>query len=154
MDFTPHSRLKSCADQLTENFDDKDSNETSEVETHRPFSILLMPRSLLIFKDEAYSGTSSSWSCINLLNLVKFVSYFFVSLICLSDYLHGINDNSLQCYDEVRNWFLIFISAWQFVSHFFALSGCEQSWSSKLSIRIRKCDHWSESRSSFFREDS
>lgn len=56
MDFTPHSRLKSCADELTENIDDKDSNGT----THQPhpFSILLMPRSLLIFKDEAYSGKS------------------------------------------------------------------------------------------------
>lgn len=70
MDFTPHSRLKSCADQLTENFDDKDSNGT----THCPFSILLMPRSLLIFKDEAYSG-----------------------------YLHGISDNSLQCYEQAVN---------------------------------------------------
>ncbi|KAA0025211.1 hypothetical protein IC582_018724 [Cucumis melo] len=72
MDFTPHSRLKSCADELTENIDDKDSNGT----THQPhpFSILLMPRSLLIFKDEAYSG-----------------------------YLHGISDNSLQCYGQAVN---------------------------------------------------
>ncbi|XP_022925559.1 alpha-ketoglutarate-dependent dioxygenase alkB homolog 6 [Cucurbita moschata] len=74
MDFTPHLRLKSCPDQLTESFDDKDSNGASDVETHRPFSILLMPRSLLVFKDEAYSG-----------------------------YLHGISDNSLQCYEQAVN---------------------------------------------------
>ncbi|XP_022132366.1 alpha-ketoglutarate-dependent dioxygenase alkB homolog 6 [Momordica charantia] len=74
MDFTPHSRLISCTDKLEENFNDEDTNGTSEVKTHRPFSILLMPRSLLIFKDEAYS-----------------------------DYLHGIKDNSLQCYDEAVN---------------------------------------------------
>lgn len=57
MDFTPHARLK---------LDSKDSNgEITEIakdkwlDDHRPFSIILMPRSLLIFKDQAYSGYCS-----------------------------------------------------------------------------------------------
>ncbi|KAL4297707.1 hypothetical protein GQ457_12G003720 [Hibiscus cannabinus] len=51
MDFTPHSRLDSCKNTLTDN---------NGAEKHRPFSALLMPRSLLIFKDDAYSGKSMS----------------------------------------------------------------------------------------------
>lgn len=68
MDFTPHSRLKSCKSTLSENVEDKSSNvEAVAIEEndgmddhHLPFSILLMPRSLLIFKDDAYSGKSMS----------------------------------------------------------------------------------------------
>ncbi|GMI95967.1 AlkB homolog 6 [Hibiscus trionum] len=47
MDFTPHSRLDSCKNTSTDN---------NGTEKHHPFSVLLMPRSLLIFKDDAYSG--------------------------------------------------------------------------------------------------
>ncbi|XVE95743.1 hypothetical protein REPUB_Repub02eG0125700 [Reevesia pubescens] len=64
MDFTPHSRLKSSR----ENVGDKTSNlgaveiqANDEMEDHRPFSVLLMPRSLLIFKDDAYSGKLLAW---------------------------------------------------------------------------------------------
>lgn len=59
MDFTPHSRLRSC----TNNVEDANSDcRTSDIGKDkffgedRSFSIVLMPRSLLIFKDEAYSG--------------------------------------------------------------------------------------------------
>lgn len=59
MDFTPHSRLRSC----TNNAEDTNSDgRTSDIGKDkflgddRSFSIVLMPRSLLIFKDEAYSG--------------------------------------------------------------------------------------------------
>lgn len=59
MDFTPHSRLRLD----TNDAEDKNSDDKSfEIETkkwlddHHPFSILLMPRSLLIFKDEMFSG--------------------------------------------------------------------------------------------------
>lgn len=59
MDFTPHSRLRLD----TNDAEDKNSDDKSfEIETmkwlddHHPFSILLMPRSLLIFKDDMYSG--------------------------------------------------------------------------------------------------
>ena len=58
MDFTPHSSLQLCS-----NVEDKTSDgEAFNTETakwlngHHPFSVLLMPCSLLIFKDEAYSG--------------------------------------------------------------------------------------------------
>lgn len=82
MDFTPHSRLKSCKSTLSENVEDKSSNvEAVAIEEndgmddhHLPFSILLMPRSLLIFKDDAYS-----------------------------DYLHGIQDSEVHRFDQVVN---------------------------------------------------
>lgn len=59
MDFTPHSRLSLCTNNVKE---DNSNGATSDIEkdecldNHHPFSVLLMPRSLLIFKDEAYSG--------------------------------------------------------------------------------------------------
>ncbi|XP_039045135.1 alpha-ketoglutarate-dependent dioxygenase alkB homolog 6-like isoform X2 [Hibiscus syriacus] len=65
MDFTPHSRLDSCKSTSTDN---------NGAEKHQPFSALLMPRSLLIFKDDAYS-----------------------------DYLHGNEDNKVHRLDKVVN---------------------------------------------------
>ncbi|GMN49584.1 hypothetical protein TIFTF001_018748 [Ficus carica] len=66
MDFTPHSRLRVCTSTQTEdvkeeNFDEGDSETRKDkwLDNHHPFSVLLMPRSLLIFKDKAYSGGSS-----------------------------------------------------------------------------------------------
>lgn len=63
MDFTPHSRLKLSKNTSRNNVEDNNSDggasdiQTDEwLENHHPFSILLMPRSLLIFKDVAYSG--------------------------------------------------------------------------------------------------
>ncbi|PPS18543.1 hypothetical protein GOBAR_AA02071 [Gossypium barbadense] len=63
MDFTPHSRLNSCKSTVMESVVDKTSDvKAAEIEgndgldKHQPFSALLMPRSLLIFKDDAYSG--------------------------------------------------------------------------------------------------
>ena len=59
MDFTPHSRLTFCTNDV------KDTNSdggTSDIEKekwlgdHHPFSVALMPCSLLIFKEKAYSG--------------------------------------------------------------------------------------------------
>ncbi|KAJ1417279.1 Zinc finger, PMZ-type [Sesbania bispinosa] len=77
MDFTPHARLKLDSEDVI----DKDlDGETSEIgkdkwlDDHCPFSILLMPRSLLIFKDKAYSG-----------------------------YLHGIKDCTVHSYDGAVN---------------------------------------------------
>ncbi|XP_059659503.1 alkylated DNA repair protein ALKBH6 homolog isoform X2 [Cornus florida] len=72
MDFTPHSSLSLCTNQLRNSVEDKISDGASD--NHHPFSLLLMPRSLLIFKDEAYS-----------------------------DYLHGIKDSEVQQYDEAVN---------------------------------------------------
>ncbi|KAL5563747.1 hypothetical protein UlMin_033494 [Ulmus minor] len=66
MDFTPHSRLRSRDSTTTEDEIGRDNCS--------PFSVLLMPRSLLIFKDTAYS-----------------------------DYLHGIEDTQTQCCDGVVN---------------------------------------------------
>ncbi|XP_030481354.1 alkylated DNA repair protein ALKBH6 homolog [Cannabis sativa] len=63
MDFTPHSRL------MEENHKDDKT-----LDNPRPFSVLLMPCSLLIFKDSAYS-----------------------------DYLHGIKDSELQSFNGVVN---------------------------------------------------
>ncbi|KAH7574623.1 hypothetical protein JRO89_XS03G0322600 [Xanthoceras sorbifolium] len=67
MDFTPHSKLRTSTDTSKNDVDCRSSGgqpfvpETDElIDNHRPFSILLMPRSLLIFKDDAYSGKFSS----------------------------------------------------------------------------------------------
>lgn len=61
MDFTPHSRLKlDSRDVLDTNIEDDDrtikTSKNEWLDDHHPFSVLLMPRSLLIFKDQAYSG--------------------------------------------------------------------------------------------------
>ena len=68
MDFTPHARFKLDPQDVV----GKDSDEgTPEIEKdkwlddHHPFSVLLMPRSLLIFKDKAYSGFSFSNAIVN-----------------------------------------------------------------------------------------
>ncbi|XVF40885.1 hypothetical protein PTKIN_Ptkin01aG0152700 [Pterospermum kingtungense] len=62
MDFTPHSRLKSCQSTLRENVGGAVAIEANDgMVNHRPFSVLLMPRSLLIFKDDAYSGKLLAW---------------------------------------------------------------------------------------------
>lgn len=81
MDFTPHSRLRLCTLGNNDGGMKSDEGATeTKIETdkwqnyHHPFSILLMPRSLLIFKDEAYS-----------------------------DYLHGIKDSEVQAYDAAVN---------------------------------------------------
>ncbi|KAF3532153.1 hypothetical protein DY000_02037571 [Brassica cretica] len=69
MDLSPHLRLRSSSD-------DDISRECGgpERDNQHSFSVLMMPRSLLIFKDDAYS-----------------------------DYLHGISDSPTQCYKQVIN---------------------------------------------------
>ncbi|CAA3014855.1 Hypothetical predicted protein [Olea europaea subsp. europaea] len=81
MDFTPHSSLNNSTDTSGNNINDKTSkpahmamNSREELNEYGPFSVVLMPRSLLIFKDKAYS-----------------------------DYLHGIEDREMQRYDEAVN---------------------------------------------------
>ncbi|KAI8526450.1 hypothetical protein RHMOL_Rhmol13G0308400 [Rhododendron molle] len=81
MDFTPHSSLKMCTNTVIKDVEDKfPDGGAGDLETekglngHHAFSVLLMPRSLLIFKDEAYS-----------------------------DYLHGIKDSAVQQHDGVVN---------------------------------------------------
>lgn len=73
MDFTPHSSLVSSTRNI-ENGDSVQGTDHENLQNHHPFSIALMPRSLLIFKDSAYS-----------------------------DYLHGINDCEIQQYDKAVN---------------------------------------------------
>ncbi|KAL1540917.1 alpha-ketoglutarate-dependent dioxygenase alkB 6 [Salvia divinorum] len=78
MDFVPHPNLEST-EQSSENDTQDMIHEPSPPEPkipskYLPFSLLLMPRSLLIFKDMAYSG-----------------------------YLHGIKDSEDHCYDEAVN---------------------------------------------------
>jgi len=53
MDFSPHLRLRSG-----DNYISKDQSPDAEscVPERDSFSVLMMPRSLLIFKDDAYSG--------------------------------------------------------------------------------------------------
>ncbi|KAJ4721803.1 alpha-ketoglutarate-dependent dioxygenase alkB-like 6-like [Melia azedarach] len=74
MEFTPHSKLKKDVDEQTSNGEAFVTETNEWKENHHPFSILLMPCSLLIFKDNAYS-----------------------------DYLHGIKDNHMHQYDGVIN---------------------------------------------------
>lgn len=63
MNFTPHSRLTLGAGACTHNAADTNSDggvfktdTDKSLDEHHPFPVLLMPRSLLIFKDNAYSG--------------------------------------------------------------------------------------------------
>ncbi|KAL8262919.1 hypothetical protein R6Q59_024268 [Mikania micrantha] len=73
MDFRPHFSLLGS----TSNIEDKNSIEEADhgnLPNYPPFSIALMPGSLLIFKDTAYS-----------------------------DYLHGIKDCEIQQYGEAVN---------------------------------------------------
>ncbi|CAI0457360.1 unnamed protein product [Linum tenue] len=83
MDFTPHSRLRASPDPLEDEGGEgrrHPSSETLEAETdkwiddHHRFSVALMPRSLLIFKDDAYL-----------------------------DYLHGIKDAEVHDFDKAVN---------------------------------------------------
>lgn len=102
MDFTPHPRLRLGMDDAEEkNSDDKSFEiETKWQDGYHPFSILLMPRSLLIFKDELYSGEFSSLSsCFK--KSVIFINpknYMFGP-----EYLHGIKDSKVQHYEKVRS---------------------------------------------------
>ncbi|KAJ7975543.1 alpha-ketoglutarate-dependent dioxygenase alkB-like 6 [Quillaja saponaria] len=74
MEFTPHPRLRLCIDNA------KSNNSVGEIETekcledHNQISVLLMPCSLLIFKDKAYT-----------------------------DCLHGIKDSEVHQYDGAIN---------------------------------------------------
>lgn len=54
MDFSPHLRLMSGDDDNSR--DQSGESGVSERDNQNSFSVLMMPRSLLIFKDEAYSG--------------------------------------------------------------------------------------------------
>ena len=63
MDFTPHSRFRlDTTNTSTVNVKEKSLDEGAletgkDSSNYHPFSVLLMPRSLLIFKDAAYSGS-------------------------------------------------------------------------------------------------
>ncbi|CAH8345847.1 unnamed protein product [Eruca vesicaria subsp. sativa] len=74
MDFSPHLRLRSSADDDDISSDQSGKSGLSERDNQNSFSVLMMPRSLLIFKDDTYS-----------------------------DYLHGISDSPTQCYKQVVN---------------------------------------------------
>ncbi|XP_050215622.1 uncharacterized protein LOC126666793 isoform X2 [Mercurialis annua] len=81
MDFIPHARLRESVDALTSNLANKGPSEKALatetdkfMDNHHAFSVVLMPRSLLIFKVNAYS-----------------------------DYLHGIKDCQVHRYDEAVN---------------------------------------------------
>ncbi|KAF8398617.1 hypothetical protein HHK36_017548 [Tetracentron sinense] len=77
MNFTPHSRLSVCAnEELDSDRRTVEINADKWLDNHHPFSVLLMPCSLLIFKDKAYS-----------------------------DYLHGIEDSKEHQLDEAVNIF-------------------------------------------------
>lgn len=59
MDFTPHARMKLESQGVIDKDSDGGTFEVGKdkwLDDHHPFSVLLMPRSLLIFKDKAYSG--------------------------------------------------------------------------------------------------
>ncbi|KAG7546798.1 Alpha-ketoglutarate-dependent dioxygenase AlkB-like [Arabidopsis suecica] len=71
MDFSPHLRLRSGDGYISK---DQSPGAESCVPERDSFSVLMMPRSLLIFKDDAYS-----------------------------DFLHGISDSPTQCYNQVVN---------------------------------------------------
>ncbi|XP_052199091.1 uncharacterized protein LOC127806101 isoform X2 [Diospyros lotus] len=70
MDFTPHSSLQLANTSIKSG----DGDDDQWLDGHHPFSVLLMPGSLLVFKDKAYS-----------------------------DYLHGIKDTEWQQYNQAVN---------------------------------------------------
>lgn len=80
MNFTPHSSFKNGRGTTGSNNDTISEpaplhvNSGEPLSKHSPFSVALMPRSLMIFKDAVYS-----------------------------DYLHGIEDSDVQRYDEAIN---------------------------------------------------
>ncbi|XP_020421959.1 alpha-ketoglutarate-dependent dioxygenase alkB homolog 6 isoform X3 [Prunus persica] len=81
MDFTPHSRMTLCKSTCTNDVEDTNSDRgvikidtDKSMDEHHPFPVILMPCSLMIFKDTAYS-----------------------------DYLHAIKDSEVQCYDGAVN---------------------------------------------------
>lgn len=80
MDFVPHPSLRTSPDTSGGGCEDNELDGASDSGTdkwlnnHRPFSVVLMPRSLVIFKDDAYSS-----------------------------YLHGIRDSSIHQYDGAVN---------------------------------------------------
>ncbi|VVB12294.1 unnamed protein product [Arabis nemorensis] len=74
MDFSPHLRLRSGDDDISRDQCPGAESCVPERDNPHSFSVLMMPRSLLIFKDEAYS-----------------------------DFLHGISDSPTQCYNKVVN---------------------------------------------------
>lgn len=91
MDFTPHSTLVDTTSNIQE-------TSHGNLQNYPPFSIALMPCSLLVFKDTAYSG-ERIFKCFSI-DLNKVLLPFFT--FCWSDYLHGIKDCEIQQYDEVR----------------------------------------------------
>ncbi|KAL0460544.1 UNVERIFIED_CONTAM: Alpha-ketoglutarate-dependent dioxygenase alkB6 [Sesamum latifolium] len=82
MDFVPHPSFRGTATEISGNNNEDIISKPENIEMssgeylseYRPFSVALMPRSLLIFKDKAYS-----------------------------DFLHGIKDCEFQRYDEAVN---------------------------------------------------
>ncbi|CAK9143339.1 unnamed protein product [Ilex paraguariensis] len=80
MDFTPHPSLTNSVNTVRNNVEDTISTRALENESEKlldsydPFSVVLMPCSLLIFKDKAYS-----------------------------DYLHGIKDCEVQHFNGAVN---------------------------------------------------
>jgi len=66
MDFTPHARFKQDSQDGTDKDSDFEIGKDKWLDDHHPFSVLLMPRSLLIFKDIAYSGTAIVNPCVML----------------------------------------------------------------------------------------
>ncbi|XP_021848165.1 uncharacterized protein [Spinacia oleracea] len=76
MNFTPHLKLSECNGATESEGSSQNSGKSTAALLNSPssFSLLLMPGSLLIFKDLAYS-----------------------------DYLHGIEDNAVQSFDGAVN---------------------------------------------------
>lgn len=94
MDFSLHSGLTLCTNTFRNDIEDKVSDRGAReaendtlLENHYPFSVALMPRSLLIFKDKAYSGDPSiifcSWTCSHL-RLTELLSLpFYLQITCM-----------------------------------------------------------------------
>lgn len=110
MDFTPHSSLKLGTNTVIKEDEDKfhdggagDFETERGLNGHHAFSVLLMPRSLLIFKDEAYSG-GLCHHCFSLADNYKATIPLVIDMLFVSfpDYLHGIKDSVVHQYDGVR----------------------------------------------------
>lgn len=112
MDFTPHSSLGSRTEMIENNESSNmpheelmQMNSGEPLKEYQPFSVILMSRSLLIFKDKAYSGIVLIGLIFYIMQWIIFCATHISEFVpFLLDYLHGIKDSEVQLIDKVCSY--------------------------------------------------